>query len=225
MVKHSMEAFRSEVPHIAGLKIDRNSFSQWSFGEFSASPSFDSQIEVATIHTLGPASTSSHITAVAVQSHLFPNVGIVLHDTFESIFRWEQSGECRIVLVPSAYAGANAFFMNASMRLIGCFCHDTPPYHLAWSAEKAEPSAVAPKPLRVATHPAPIGLLPQLLPPDTEYTLVLCQSTVAAALLMLTGEADFALCNQRTIERLKLNARSANVVINMTWNLFLQSAP
>ncbi|MFN3685721.1 hypothetical protein [Salinarimonas sp.] len=151
-------------------------------------------------------------------------IEIVLHERFESIIESAAVRERRlgasIAIVPSAFEGANGFFMSARMKLLGCFCHDTPPYHVAWDPARPDPLRNA-SPIRVATHPAPIGLLPRILGNDTKYEVETFNSTVAAANAALQGEVDAALCNLETIRARRMAYHPVGIAIAMSWNLFL----
>lgn len=180
---------------------------------------------VDAMHTLGPENTSSHIAAQALSHNICENIEIKLYPQFEMILdsiASLKSGNlgAHLALVPSAYAGIDRFFMSQHTRLVGCFCFDTPPYHLAWSASQIDPLAPNAT-IRVATHPAPITLLPQLVPAGVRYEISSCPSTVAAANAALVGEADVALCNLETIHAQHMAHHPKGIAIAMTWNLFL----
>lgn len=180
-----------------------------------------------SLRTLGLESTGSHIAAkhfLAVMSREMP---IVLHEDFQDALRGDARDGGRLIIVPSAFAGANTFFMDARLEVIGCFCHDTPPYHLAWRSGEggvfggsgsAQPES---GPL-IASHPAPVDLIPRILPVGSRYRVAHRRSTAAAARAVLTREADMALCNLATIEELGLEHSTTGIVIQMTWNVFAQ---
>jgi hypothetical protein len=215
----------SEAPNLGDLLAGAAS-------RLSLAPSFDgvSHAPLAAVHTLGPEHTSSHLASLALlrSAGIDRDVAIVLHDRFEDILVHDVRGDdvgpaVRLALVPSAFAGANEFFMSARTRLVGCFCHDTPPYHLAWPATRADPLQDGAA-VRVATHPAPIGLLSRLMRRGVTYEVAPYVSTVAAAGAALAGEADVALCNLETIRERRMAHDPRGVVIAMSWNLFLVGA-
>ncbi|WP_372426697.1 hypothetical protein [Salinarimonas chemoclinalis] len=180
---------------------------------------------LAAVHTLGPDRTSSHLATVDLLETAGLDVEIVLHDRFEDILdtaerRLHPATEARLAIVPSAFAGASAFFMSARTRLVGCFCHDTPPYHLAWPASRPDPLREGAA-VRVATHPAPVGLLDRLMRRGVRWEVAPYVSTVAAAGAALAGEADVALCNLETIRARRMAHDPRGVPIAMSWNLFL----
>lgn len=183
------------------------------------------KFEVKVIHTLGPALTSSHLTAIKFLENTPNQIKVILHDTFEDILRLSVSETDALALLPSAYADVNKFFMHKHFKLVGCFCSDTPPYHIAWSKKRTNPLLTDNnKPMKIATHPAPADLISRLLPNNLEYIEKLYHSTTSSAYATIDGEADMALCNLETINKLDLNYSSKGVVINMTWNLFALSS-
>lgn len=179
--------------------------------------------EAREIHTLGPALTSSHLTALALVKYSGVPLDILLHQEFEDILA-RDFGEGALALVPSAYAGIDRFFMSERTSLVGCFCSDTPPYHLAWPKSSVNPLNTAKREICIASHPAPIGLIPRLLPHQFPYRVALYPSTVSSAQAVENGEADVALCNSSTIRQMNMDRSSSGITIHMSWNLFaLQS--
>ncbi len=179
------------------------------------------RMNASVIHTLGPALTSSHLAAQALMRRAGAELEIVLHDTFDEIHDLQPPPEHgALALVPSAYANANHFFMSQRAVLVGCFCSDTPPYHLAWPGTASNPLRDPQREIRIASHPAPVGLLPRLLPKETRYRLSLYHSTVLSARAAKRGEADAALCNLDTIREFGMQHSKAGIAISMTWNLF-----
>ena len=175
---------------------------------------------IERINTLGPSNTSSHIAAMALISAAGLDLDISLYRSFEQILDGTiNSNGNALVIVPSAYSGIDAFFMSPRTSLIGCFYHDTPPYHIAW--RQGDSPLTTGKRLIVATHPAPIGLLSRLLPGSISYDILSFHSTVAAAEAVMGGGADIALCNLETIKFLKMEYMALGVPINMTWNIFI----
>lgn len=175
----------------------------------------------SAIHTLGPALTSSHLAAQALVQRAGAELEIVLHNTFDEIHALRPRSDVgALALVPSAYANANHFFMSPRAVLVGCFCSDTPPYHLAWPGTAGDPLQNPGREIHIASHPAPIGLLPRLLPKDARYRLSLYHSTVLSARAARKGETDAALCNLDTIKAFGLRHARAGITISMTWNLF-----
>jgi hypothetical protein len=184
----------------------------------------------ASVHTLGPESTSSHLAARHFMAAMSLELAIVLHDKFEDILNGDRQVRGRLVIVPSAFAGAHKFFMAEDIELIGCFCHDTPPYHVAWRRgagtlrDGVDPERSCAMPL-IASHPAPVDLIPRILPAGSRFRVAHYCSTVAAARAVLVNDADMALCNLSTIAEFGLESSGVGIVIQMTWNVFAQGGP
>lgn len=183
----------------------------------------NSDCQVKSIHTLGPRFTSSHLAAIELMRRADCELAVELHETFDDILRLRPSGDVSSVLalVPSAYAGANNFFMSERTELIGCVCIDTPPYHLAWQRGRRNPFLDEASEVSIATHPAPINLIRRLLGEDIRYRTVCYNSTVLSAIAANRGETDAALCNLDTINTYGMACSPDGISINMTWNLFV----
>lgn len=183
----------------------------------------NSDCQVKSIHTLGPRFTSSHLAAIELMRRANCELAIELHETFDDILRLHPGEDVSSVLalVPSAYAGANHFFMSERTELVGCVCIDTPPYHLAWQRGRRNPFLDATGEIAIATHPAPIHLIRRLLNADIQYRTVCYNSTVLSAIAANRGETDAALCNLNTINIYGMEYSPGGIPINMTWNLFL----
>lgn len=184
---------------------------------------FRSDCQVKSIHTLGPQFTSSHLAAIELMRRAKCDLAIELHERFENILQLAPDGEISsaLALVPSAYAGANNFFMSEKTVLIGCVCIDTPPYHLAWRRGRQNPFLYGTGEVSIATHPAPINLIKRLLVGDIKYKPVCYNSTVLSAIAANRGETDAALCNLNTINTYGMEYSPDGIPINMTWSLFL----
>ena len=154
----------------------------------------DLDIPLRAINTLGPDSTSSHLTAKFLLQGAASKPEIVLHDSFEAILKAAEHTPCNeLAIVPSAFRGVDAFFMSANCEFLGCFFNSTPPYHFAW--KPGENPLSNDSAIKIATHPAPIGMIRRLLRHRKNWELVEAPSTVAAANKVLSGECQVAFCN------------------------------
>lgn len=177
-------------------------------------------IPLRSINTLGPDSTSCHLTAKFLLQGAASKPEIVLHNTFEEILKIaEHTPSNELAIVPSAFRGVDAFFMSENCEFLGCFFNSTPPYHFAWKPGH-DPFSNEP-PIKIATHPAPIGLIHRLLRQRKNWELVETPSTVAAANKVLSGECQVAFCNYTTAQKLGLIISKYGEPIKMSWNLFL----
>jgi hypothetical protein len=181
--------------------------------------------ELRAIGTLGPAGTSSEEAA----RHVWPLLGsgvpgaaagapvIRLYESYEAAAESLGAGVVSHLLVANAYAGVNAFYMDAGLDLLGAFIRDTPRYGLA----KARGRQVPVDPT-VATHPAPLPLIAQLLPEPYRATdIVLTTSTSAAARAAEDGSADLALTTAPAAAAHHLDFISPTRVIRMLWSVFV----
>lgn len=177
-------------------------------------------IPLRAINTLGPDLTSSHLTAKFLLQGVESKPEIILHDTFEEILKIAgQMPSNELAIVPSAFRGVDAFFMSENCDFLGCFFHPTPPYHFAWNP--GQDPFKDESHIKIATHPAPIGMIHRLLKLRRNWELVETTSTVAAANKVLSGECQVAFCNYTTAVHLGLVVSKYGEPIKMPWNLFL----
>lgn len=180
----------------------------------------DLDIPIRAINTLGSDSTSSHLTAKFLLQGVASKPEIVLHDTFEAILKAAEGTPCNeLAIVPSAFRGVDAFFMSENCEFLGCFFNSTPPYHFAW--KPGDDPFVNELHIKIATHPAPIGMIRRLLRHRKNWELVEAPSTVAAANKVLSSECQVAFCNYTTARKLGLVISKTGEPIKMSWNIFL----
>ncbi|WP_435211267.1 prephenate dehydratase domain-containing protein [Streptomyces sp. bgisy034] len=176
------------------------------------------------IGTLGPAGTSSEQAAVHLRAVLDPDsdpteatADVQLYDSYEEAGEALATGEVGRLVVANAYAGINAFYMNPALDLAGAFVFDTPHYGIA----RARGHRVPPRP-RVATHPAPVALVAELLPrPYTAQELVLTTSTSTAARAARDLDTDLALTTEQAAALHELEFISRTRPIRMLWSVFV----
>ncbi|WP_030668314.1 prephenate dehydratase domain-containing protein [Streptomyces cellulosae] len=178
---------------------------------------------VDTIGTLGPAGTSSEQAAL----YLWADRGretapdIRLYDTYEQAGLALREGAVTHVVIANAYAGVHSFYMDPTLRFAGAFLFDTPHYGIA-----VAPGHSIPKRPRIATHPAPVALVEELLP--EEYTveeILFATSTSAAADKARRRETDLALTTQPAAKANELEFISRTRPIRMLWSVFTLAGP
>ncbi|MGW0364895.1 prephenate dehydratase domain-containing protein [Streptomyces sp. NPDC002990] len=186
--------------------------SDWIDTALTYGPSVD------TIGTLGPAGTSSEQAAL----YLWADRGrgavpdIRLYDTYEQAGEALREGAVSHLVIANAYAGVHSFYMDPKLRFAGAFLFDTPHYGIAVS-----PGHPIPKRARIATHPAPLALVGELLP--EEYTveeILYATSTSAAAGQARRRETDLALTTQPAALANDLEFISRTRPIRMLWSVF-----
>jgi ABC-type amino acid transport substrate-binding protein len=172
------------------------------------------------IATLGPGGTSSESTAEALATTLacrgHATVHVDLFDTYEAAATRVLDGHADLVVVANAYAAVSEFYMNPRFELAAAFVKDTPNYGLAM-----------PKPpdgqgsLTVASHPAPIPLIAQLMPEGLTVARVVHESsTSAAAQAAALGRVDAALTTRPAAALHGLEFFSRTRSIRMLWSVF-----
>lgn len=173
---------------------------------------------VETIGTLGPAGTSSEQAAL----YLWADHGrggppdIRLYNTYEEAGKALREGAVSHVVIANAYAAVHNFYMDPSLRFAGAFLFDTPHYGIAVSPGHRIPDAA-----RIATHPAPVPLVEELLP--EEYSVAeICYatSTSAAADQARRRETDLALTTLPAAKANALEFISRTRPIRMLWSVF-----
>lgn len=177
-----------------------------------------------SIATLGPTGTSSEAAAAALHAYLngtaavWPNA-TQLHDSYESAGQAVLDGEADLLLVANAYADIARFYMNPALDLAAAFIRDTPQYGIA-----AVPGVELPSEVRVASHPAPVPLISQLMPKDLAVREVIqVLSTSTAAAMAKSREVDVALTTEPAALLNKLRFISRTRPIRMLWSVFAGS--
>ncbi|QUJ70608.1 hypothetical protein KDD30_22240 (plasmid) [Photobacterium sp. GJ3] len=176
------------------------------------------------IFTLGPKGTSSEYA-----SHHFSNWmksrysesdhSIFLKNTYEEA-RDNLHKEDGLLIVANAYSQVNDFYMDPKLTLLGSFLFDTPMYGLATK------NTVADRPLVVASHPAPIPLIRELLPEGMKIERVVeMKSTSAAAAAVVEGQVDLALTTEVAAGLHQLKFISRVRPIHMLWSVFSSTQP
>jgi prephenate dehydratase len=178
---------------------------------------------IVTIGTLGPGGTSSEQAAIYLWADRGPETppDIRLFDTFEQAGDAVRAGTASHMVVANAYAGVHSFYMDPKLRFAGAFLMDTPHYGIA-----VAPGHTIPKRPRIATHPAPVDLVGELLP--AEYTveeILYATSTSAAAGQARRRETDLALTTQPAAKANELEFISRTRPIRMLWSVFTLAGP
>ena len=174
------------------------------------------------IYTLGPSGTSSeyasnHFRSWMEDKYHSSNHSLTLKNTYE-LARDNLRNHQGLLIVANAYPKINDFYMDTSLKLLASFMFDTPLYGLV--AKDMLPD----RPLYVATHPAPIPLIQELLPAGLKIArIVEMSSTSAAAQAVVEGEVDIALTTEIAARQRNLHFISATRPIHMLWSVFASS--
>lgn len=172
------------------------------------------------IHTLGPSGTSSEAAAGFFSEwfgHRYPGsrVQVNLSDSYEQARSSMAEHTPRVLIVANAYPQINNFYMDPRLSLVATFVFDTPLYGLV------SQGPLTTRKLAVATHPAPMLLIEELLPHGLEVdSVVLALSTSAAAAAAARGEVDVALTTEVAANIHGLHFISSTRPIRMLWSVF-----
>lgn len=180
----------------------------------------DGAVRSADIGTLGPAGTSSEQAAAHLRTLLHPHDDpaprIHLYPTYEQAGSALREGHIGRLVVANAYAGINAFYMDPTLSLAGAFVLDTPRYGIARAARHRLPRRPS-----VATHPAPVPLIGELMPaPYETHRVVFTSSTSAAARSAHERRTDAALTTEPAAALHGLEFISDTRPIRMLWSVF-----
>ncbi|MCV6959817.1 bacilysin biosynthesis protein BacA [Erwinia amylovora] len=171
------------------------------------------------VHTLGPAGTSSEYASQFFNDWMNENYEkcpreIHLNDSYECA-RENIKDEKGLLIVANAYPNINEFYMDTKLKLLATFFYDTPLYGLV--ANKTLPD----RPLYIASHPAPIPLIEELLPAGISVErIVKMSSTSAAAHAVAICEVDIALTTEVAARIHNLDFVSPTRPIHMLWSVF-----
>jgi prephenate dehydratase len=179
---------------------------------------------MTSIGTLGPGGTSSEQAALYLWSVRGEDTppDIQLYGTYEEAGEALRSGAVSHLVIANAYAGVHSFYMDPGLFFAGAFLFDTPHYGIAVS-----PGHRIPQRARIATHPAPVALVGELLPSQYSVAEILyADSTSAAAGQAQRRETDLALTTKPAAKAHALEFISRTRTIRMLWSVFaLRDAP
>ncbi|RMO90021.1 hypothetical protein ALQ33_00952 [Pseudomonas syringae pv. philadelphi] len=172
------------------------------------------------IHTLGPSGTSSEaaagfFTEWFAQRHPESRVQISLSHSYEHACSTMDERTPRVLIVANAYPQIHNFYMNPRLSLVATFVFDTPEYGLVSKGQ------LNTRKLTIATHPAPLLLIQELLPEGLEVdSVIFSLSTSAAAAAVARGEVDVALTTEVAAHIHGLQFISKTRPIRMLWSVF-----
>lgn len=171
------------------------------------------------VHTLGPQGTSSEYASQFFNKWMNKNHSQSFHNIHLNASYEEARNQIKdeqgLLIVANAYPKINNFYMDTSLRLVATYLYDTPLYGLV--ANKVLPN----RPLCIATHPAPIPLIKELLPAGLLIEKIIEKpSTSSAAQAVSSGEVDIALTTEIAARLHKLNFISSTRPIHMLWSVF-----
>lgn len=180
------------------------------------------RIEAACVGTLGPAGTSSEKAA----SYLWPRLPgadadsepkLALYDQYEEAANALRKGEVSHFVVANAYNAVNEFYMDTRVALAAVFYMETPLYGIARNIGHCVPERPT-----VASHPAPVPLVGQLMPaPYEPGEISLMSSTSAAARAACERRVDLALTTEQAADYYGLEFISRTRTIQMVWSVFV----
>jgi prephenate dehydratase len=178
------------------------------------------------IATLGPAGTSSEQAAQYFLTRADPapvgeiSTHVHLFASYEAAALAVLTSSLSHLVVANAYSGVNTFYMDPAFKLAGVFVLDTPLYGIA-----RVPGHVLPDKPSIATHPAPVPLVAELLPEGVKAgDIVLTSSTSTAAQQARSRATDLALTTVLAAAAHHLELISRTRTIRMLWSVFEAAA-
>lgn len=172
----------------------------------------------ATLATLGPPGTSSHLAAsLLVEPH---GLRVQLFDDFDEVLAALLARQVQHALVPSAYRGATAFHWNADLRLEAHFAGSTPQYGIASRTGSLPPGS---GPITVAAMWEVRPIYQDVVPPaarDRPVHWVDAVSTQHAAEILGAGGAEAAVTNQPGVTAQALRWVAHRPGAEIVWMLF-----
>lgn len=174
-----------------------------------------------SLGTLGPAGTSSHLTAVSLAERY--GLRIALLPSFDAVLDELVTGDVEFALVPSAYQGLTRFHWHGGLRLRAFFAQATPEYGIAAraDAEPGPPPGTAPvsvaamwevRRIYAEVAPAALGGRP--------VRWVDAGSTQDAAAILARGGADLAVTNAPGVRAHGLRWVATRPGAEVVWTLF-----
>lgn len=170
-------------------------------------------IGITAIATLGPHGTCSE-QAANLYSARIGEAEIQLYDSFESSAQAVQEGSAQFAVIPSAYVHLNdiVFRYLCQIAIVDTFTMDTPNLVMA----KNGASQVS----RVASHPAPAGLVERIFP---NAELIHTKSNSRSALDVVDKKVDACLTTIIAAREYGLDIIHDFGPVPMGWNVFSET--
>jgi prephenate decarboxylase len=177
------------------------------------------KIEVAT---LGPSGTSSEATGFYLLSLINrESAQCSLYPSYENAMESVISQKADLLLVANAYGKIDVVYMCPKLRLLTSFEYPTPCYGLAKKTGYQLPKE---RPLKIATHHAPLSLISQFMDNNAvSYEVTLVESTSRAAIATQEGNFDMCITNSNSVHAYDLEFISETRQIFMVWSVFGRS--
>ncbi|MDG4780855.1 prephenate dehydratase [Micromonospora sp. WMMD961] len=172
-----------------------------------------------TLATLGPAGTSSHLTAAFLAER--HGLRIELSDSFDAVLAALVERRVDQALVPSAYQGLTRFHWHRDLRLDAYFAQATPEYGIAARPDRELDPAGGQ--LTVAALWEVRRIFTDLAPPalrDRPVRWVDADSTQHAAEILAADGADLAVTNAPGVHRHALRWVALRPGAEIVWTLF-----
>ncbi|MDA7028428.1 hypothetical protein PJ311_17970 [Bacillus sp. CLL-7-23] len=178
------------------------------------------KIDVAT---LGPSGTSSEAAADYLLSSVKGNDGkCSLFPSYEEAYQNITVGASNILLVANAYERIDMFYMSQDIQFLFPFVFETPLYGVA---KKPGEELKKDRSLTIATHHAPVSLLPWFLKEmEIDYEIIYVSSTSEAALKLQKNEVDLCLTTENAARKCNVEFISPTRPILMLWSVFIKKS-
>lgn len=174
------------------------------------------------IATLGPSGTSSEATGAYLLSLINrESAQCSVYPSYENAMKSVISGRADLLLMANAYCKIDAVYMCPKLKLLTSFEYPTPCYGLAKKTGYQLPKE---RPLKIATHHAPLSLIPQFMDNDAvNYEVTLVESTSRAAIVTQQENFDMCITNSNSVQAYNLEFISETRQIFMVWSVFGRS--
>ncbi|MDT0402793.1 type 2 periplasmic-binding domain-containing protein [Streptomyces edwardsiae] len=173
----------------------------------------------AVLGTLGPAGTSSDLTARFLAAE--HGLSVELFRTFDEVLDQLLLEKLDFALVPSAYAGLTRFHWHRDLRLRAFFPRATPEYGIAAGGDDGIPPGDGP--VQVAAMWEVRRIYAEVAPPalrDREVRWVDASSTQHAAEIVAGGGARLAVTNAPGVRAHGLRWVATRPGAEILWTLF-----
>ncbi|MBM7644579.1 bacilysin biosynthesis protein BacA [Scopulibacillus daqui] len=176
---------------------------------------------LVNVATLGPSGTSSEAAAKHFLSELnCKNGQYKLYPTYEEAFEGLISGKSDFLIVANAYERIDRIYMSQESHLLFPFVYETPLYGIAKRSGENLPEN---QPLKIATHHAPVSLIPWFLTDfNYKYDVLFVKSTSEAAMKLRDGEVDLCVTTENAVKKYGVKFITKTRPILMLWSVFIR---
>lgn len=180
--------------------------------------------EEIKIGSLGPEGTTTYEATKYFINYIMSKgidtkIQVCFWNNFSDIHKALVDGEVDLIVIPNPFENITQIYWDKKVDLAFGYVLESPKYGLAVKDE----NVLQKKHLKIATGPAVNHLIFELgsdILKEHTYELYRVNSTTEAAMAVFNGEADIAMTNQTSVERVNVHFITDLLQAQIIWSVF-----